>query len=182
MIRAFVGLPLPEEHGARLGPYLAACGAAAPNFRWVRAESLHLTLRFIGGVEEAVLERVCAELGRIDRSSYQASIGGQGSFGGSRRTTVIWLHLVEGREPSAQLATECERACQSAGLEPETRPFRPHLTLARSRSRNGEHRPDLPPPPVLPAWRVDEFVLYQSRLRGGRPPEYEPLARFPLSG
>jgi 2'-5' RNA ligase len=178
--RAFVALPLPGAHRALLEGYLAACAEAAPSFRWVPAESLHLTLRFLGAVDDQVLDRVSAELARIERPAYEASLGELGLFGGRRRTSVVCLDLAAGREPTAVLAADCERACQAAGLAADGRPYRPHVTLARARARAGDSLPDLPSPPSLPGWRVDEFVLYESRLGGGRPPEYLPLARFSL--
>lgn len=180
MVRAFVAVPLPDGHRAALSGYLAACAAAAPSFRWVTAHSLHLTLRFLGSVEEAVLEDVRAGLAGIEAPPFEARLDGLGTFGGRRRASVAWLDLEQGRDPTASLATACERACQAAGLPPDGRPFRPHVTIARSRSRVGEPLPDLPPAPELAPWRVEDFVLFESRLGGSRPPEYVPLARFPL--
>jgi 2'-5' RNA ligase len=119
-------------------------------------------------------------MGRIERPPYEARLDGLGSFGGPRRTSVVWLDLADGREATADLAQDCERACQAAGLPPDGRPFRPHVTLARSRARGGEQLPGLPAPPDLAPWLVDGFVLFESRLGGGRPPQYLPLARFPL--
>ena len=92
---------------------------------------------------------------------------------------VVWLDLASGREPAAALAAATEGACVAAGLEPERRPFRPHLTLARSRERFGSVLPDLPPAPDLEPWTATDMILYESRLGGG-PPVYTPLERFPL--
>jgi len=164
--RAFAALPLPDQHRAVLDGYLAACATAAPGFRWVRPVSLHLTLRFLGEVDDGALGRVTTELGRLEHAPFEARLGELGWFGGRRRTSVVWLDLAEGRAPTAVLAADSERACQAAGLPPDGRPFRPHVTLARSRDRAGEPLPDLPPPPVLPPWLVDEFVLFESRLGG----------------
>jgi 2'-5' RNA ligase len=171
---------VPDHHRALLDAYVTACAAAAPGFRWVAPESLHLTLRFLGNVDDDALQLVTAELGRIERPPYEARLGGLGYFGGLRRTSVVWLDLAGGREATAELAGDCERACQAAGLLPEWRPFRPHVTLARSRTRGGEHLPGLPVPPDLGPWLIDGFVLFESRLGGGRPPQYLPLARFPF--
>lgn len=180
MPRTFVAIALPAAQRQVLGSYLERCAGRAPGFRWVPPESLHVTLRFLGSVEEPVLGAVVAGLARIRQAPFGARVGGLGTFGG-RRATVAWLGLSEGREEAAALATACEAACRAAGLEPEERPFRPHLTLARARDRRGEPLPDLEPPPELPGWEVTEFVLFESRLRGGRPPEYVPLAGFALS-
>ena len=179
MPRTFVALALPPAQRALLAGYLERCAALAPGFRWVPAESLHLTLRFLGTVEEPVLRAVAAQLAEIRQAPFDARVGGLGTFGG-RRATVAWLGLPEGGEEAATLAAACEEACRRAGLEPEERRFRPHLTLARARDRRGEPLPDLPAPPELPAWEVTELVLFESRLGGGRPPVYVPMETFSL--
>jgi len=92
---------------------------------------------------------------------------------------VVWLGVEGGREALEQLAAAVESACRAAGLEPEERPFRAHLTLARAAERGGSELPDLPPPPSLPPWQVRELVLYESRLGRG-PAIYSPIERFEL--
>ncbi|HEX6350856.1 MAG TPA: RNA 2',3'-cyclic phosphodiesterase [Candidatus Dormibacteraeota bacterium] len=178
MTRAFVAVAPPEAVAAELGGYLERCRNVAPTFRWVAPAGVHLTLRFLGSVEEPVLASVTAGLRRIRRPSFELRLGGLGTFGG-RRPSVIWLGLAEGAAAAKELAREVESACLAAGLAPETRPFRPHLTLARARDRFGSPVPELPPAPELPAWTATEMVLYESRLGGG-PPVYTPLERFPL--
>jgi 2'-5' RNA ligase len=101
------------------------------------------------------------------------------TFKRGRLVRVAWLQLREGAEGARTLAAMLEAECVRAGLEPERRPFQPHLTLARARPREGAALPDLPDPPELPSWRAEEVVLYSSRLgRGGS--VYEPLRRIRL--
>jgi len=173
-----VALAPPEPQVAVLGDYLERCRALAPAFRWVAPAGVHLTLRFLGGVEAAAMDSVSARLRRVRQAPFLLSLDGLGGFGG-RRPSVLFLGLGEGREPAAALAREVETACVAAGLPPETRPFRGHLTLARSRERSGAPRPDLPPPPELEPWTATEMILFESKLGGG-PPTYIPLERFPL--
>ena len=93
---------------------------------------------------------------------------------------MVWVGLREGTEPTTGLTRRVEAVCQAAGLEPESRPFRGHVTLARARASSGSALPELPPPPDLDPWTATEFVLYESRL--GKPaPTYIPLERFPLT-
>jgi 2'-5' RNA ligase len=176
--RAFVALAPPEAQRAELGAYLEGCRAAAPGFRWVAPESVHLTLRFLGRVEAPVLADLSARLREIRHPPFEMGLEGLGTFGG-RRPSVIWLGLSAGREPAAALSRAVEAECAAAGLGPEPRPFRPHLTLARARERSGAPLPELPPPPVLAAWTATEMILFESRLGDG-PPVYTPLERFPL--
>ncbi len=179
MIRAFAALALPDGHRVAMAAHLALCARAAPGFRWVAPESLHLTLRFAGDLPEEAAARLAARLGEIRRPPFEARLGERGSFG-SRRASVIWLGLAGGIEEAAVLAGACEAACREAGLDPQTRRFRPHVTLARARDRRGAPMPALPPPPELPPWRAEEFILYRSELHGSRPPVYRVLERYPL--
>ena len=180
MPRTFVALPIPDAQRAALAVHLHRCAEAAPEFRWVPAESLHLTLRFIGGLDGPGVARLLVGLAAIRCAPFPIRLGGTGTFGG-HRPSVVWLGLSAGSEPAAGLAAECETVCRAAGLEPDDRRFRPHVTLARSRARRGgAELPDLPSPPELDGWEAREFVLYESRLHGGRPPEYVPLERFSL--
>ncbi len=180
MVRAFAALPLPAGHREQLARYLAACAEAAPGFRWVLPEGLHLTLRFAGNLEDEAAARLAAALQQVRHPPFELRLSGTGNFGGSRRASVIWMGLVAGRAEAASLAAQCESAAQKAGLEPDPRPFRAHVTLARARDRKGAALPRLPDPPELPAWRAEEFVLFRSLLRGGHPPLYTPIERYPL--
>lgn len=92
---------------------------------------------------------------------------------------MVWLSVESGAEALGGLAEQVEQACRRAGLEPEERPFRAHLTLARAASRDGAALPDLPAPPALEPWPVGKFVLYESRLGKG-PAVYVPLEEFAL--
>ena len=178
MTRAFVALTPPDAQRAQLGAYVERCRAAAPDFRWVAPESVHLTLRFLGRVEAPALADLSGRLREIRQAPFELRLLGLGTFGG-RRPSVIWLGLAEGVEPAATLARAVEAECAAVGLEPEPRPFRPHLTLARARERSGAPLPELPPPPEPAPWRATEMILFESRLGGG-PPVYTPLERFPL--
>ncbi|HVD02506.1 MAG TPA: RNA 2',3'-cyclic phosphodiesterase [Candidatus Dormibacteraeota bacterium] len=162
-IRAFVGIGLPRTHRERLGGYLEACRAAAPDFRWVRAGNLHLTLRFLGPVDGARLEVLAASLRRLTIEPFALRLGGLGTFGRAAVVRVVWIGLVAGGTELARLAAAVEARCEEAGLPSEERPYNPHLTLARARQRRGARLPQLPPPPELEPWIGGAFGLYRSR-------------------
>ena len=178
-VRAFVALDPPETQRALLAAHLRACQAIAPDYRWVAPEALHLTLRFIGHVPPAGLERITADLERVRAGRFRLALGAVGAFGTRSSPRVVWLGLGDGAGPCAALAAAIEAACRAAGMEPESRPFRPHLTLARARA-DGARLPALPEAPPLDPWTVEDFVLYESRLqpRGGAGDTG--LRRFPL--
>lgn len=160
-------------------PYLEACARLAPGFTWVPAHNLHVTLRFLGAVEETVLAELIPRLAAIRAGAIRLGLGGLGTFGGRRHARVVWLGLREGAEAAASLALAVEAACRDSGLESEARTFRAHLTVARSRTRGGSPLPELSAVPETAAWASDRFVLYESHL--GRPAAaHEPLHEFPF--
>ncbi|HKV88256.1 MAG TPA: RNA 2',3'-cyclic phosphodiesterase [Candidatus Dormibacteraeota bacterium] len=178
-MRAFFGLPVPDAQRVELGRHLAACAAKAPEFRWVSEANLHLTMRFLGNVTEELVAGVASTLSEQKLHGFDVELGHMGAFKRGRLVRVVWIGMEQGLEPARGLASIVEAACVGAGLEAETRPFQPHLTLARARGRDGAPLPPLPDPPRLPPWRATGLVLYQSHL--GRPGAvYEPLRTLRL--
>jgi len=178
-VRAFFGLPVPEAQRKQLDRYLTSSSVAAPEFRWTPAANLHLTLRFIGSVERAVVDEIADRLDQLRLPAFELALGELGTFKRGRLVRVVWLHVGEGAEHARELAGQVEAECMRAGLEPEARPFQPHLTLARARPRDGANLPELADPPLLTPWPADELVLFSSHLgRGGA--VYEPLRKLSL--
>jgi 2'-5' RNA ligase len=179
-VRAFFGLPLPEAQREELGRYVAACSALAPEFRWTAAANLHLTVRFLGHMEQSLAERIMERVAGAGLRAFDLRLGALDAFQRGRLARVIWLGVAEGQAELGAVATAVEAESVRAGLEAEARKFNAHLTLARSRARDGAPLPALPPPPELAAWRADQLVLYRSHL--GRPGSvYEPLRTLRLS-
>jgi RNA 2',3'-cyclic 3'-phosphodiesterase len=133
----------------------------------VAPDSLHLTLRFLGGVDRHRLEALAADLRALTVEPFPVVLDGLGSFGRGIAVRVVWLGLAAGGDQLAKLAAEIEAQCAAEGFEAEARPYNPHLTLARSRQRRGDRLPELPAPPELPGWTVTGFRLYQSRTGPG---------------
>jgi 2'-5' RNA ligase len=152
----------------------------SPALRWVGDEQLHLTLRFIGEVERPLANDVAAALAQIRFPAFDLRVKGAGRFE-RRNGGALWAG-VEPRAPLAELAAKVERACVSAGLEPERRAFHPHITIARWNRRNAEavaaferRHSNLASEPFA----VDKFILFKSHLsRHG--PHYEVVAAYPL--
>jgi 2'-5' RNA ligase len=176
-VRAFLGLPLPEDRRARLASHVEQCARLAPGYRWVPAGNLHLTLRFLGSLEPETLERLGGRLEGVRQPPFELQLDGRGSFGPRPSPRVIWLGVKRGAEDCASLAAVLEAASAEAGLEAEPRRFRPHVTLARARAEPGR-LPELPETPALEPWLVNGFILYQSLL--GREVVYRELRRYPL--
>ncbi|MGH7764705.1 MAG: RNA 2',3'-cyclic phosphodiesterase [Candidatus Dormibacteraceae bacterium] len=173
-MRAFFGLPVPEEQREVLGRYVAACASLAPAFRWVVPANLHLTVRFVGSVDRELVDGIAGRLAALQLQGFELELADLGTFQRGRMVRVVWVGLGTGTEPAIALAARVDAECVAAGLEPEGRAFQPHLTLARARGRDGDVLPTFPPPPRLRPWRARELVLFQSHL-GRSGAVYEPL-------
>jgi RNA 2',3'-cyclic 3'-phosphodiesterase len=178
-IRAFFGVPLPETQRERLSDFIQGCSQAAPAFRW-SAANLHLTVRFIGSVELDLVEGIARRVQESPGPAFPIALGELGAFRRSRLARVVWLGVRSGGDELRALAEQVERECRTVGLEPERRPYRPHLTLARARARDGAAVPDLPPLPPLEPWMATELVLYSSHPGRGRA-VHEPVLSIRLS-
>lgn len=128
MIRLFVAVDLPESIRDRL----LALQGGVPGARWSNSGQLHLTLRFIGEVDENVAHDVHDALAAIRAPSFTLEISGVGEFGG-KNPRALWAG-VKSNESLLHLQRKIETALQRIGLEPEQRKYSPHITLARLKS------------------------------------------------
>src|SRR6185312_520623 len=113
---------------AVIAPLLAR-QSGLPGARWRPLESLHVTLRFFGEIDERAADDLDAELGRVGGAAFELALAGAGAFDEGGRIHAVWAGVAESPQLAA-LARRCETAARRAGLKPETRAFRPHLTLA----------------------------------------------------
>lgn len=178
MPRLFTGLLLPEAVRDRL----AFLRGPLPGARWVEPENFHITLRFAGDIDNRMADEFAGFLDEIAVDAFQMRISGLGSFGG-RAPRVIWAG-VDGGEPLSVLQRAHERAARSAGLEPNSETFKPHVTLARLRGTRPEavarflgSRGGLRLDPFV----VDRFVLFSARPGSGGGP-YVVEQTYPLNG
>lgn len=125
MIRLFAAVALPREIASALTRRQAGVDGA----RWRPAESLHVTLRFFGDIAENVARDLDAELAGIGGGPFEIELAGAGVFGDGREVHAIWAGVAESA-PLSRLARACETAARRAGLKPEGRAYRPHVTLA----------------------------------------------------
>ncbi|MFM2128606.1 MAG: hypothetical protein RL477_152, partial [Pseudomonadota bacterium] len=124
MIRLFTGIELPQS--AR--EHLASIAGGVPGARWVPAENLHLTLRFIGNVDETTAADLDAALMQVRGAPFDLAIEGAGSFSRGRFPSMLWAGVARS-EALARLHERIDSTLQRAGCEPETRKFTPHVTL-----------------------------------------------------
>jgi len=177
-LRLFLAIPLPGSVANRL----ATLEREAQGASWRTAEQYHLTLRFIGDVDEAVARDIDTELGRIFAAPFEIALQGVGSFGG-REPTALWAG-VSNSPALTRLAGACETAIQNAGLSPEPRRYKPHVTVAYlhgTRDVEVAHfladAAEFRTEPFI----VDHFCMYSSRAtRAGS--SYVEEAVYPLIG
>lgn len=176
MHRLFVAIRPPEA----IREALLDLMEGVPDLRWQQDEQLHLTLRFVGEVERPVAEDLAAELERIRFDRFEMALDGVGKFE-KHRHGALWAGVAP-RDQLKALNAKVERACQSAGLEPERRAYHPHITLARWKGRPPGLDRFLEQHAALssPSWEASEFILYESRL-GHDGAHYEPVEVFALS-
>jgi 2'-5' RNA ligase len=162
MIRLFAAIAIPEQ----IGEGLVRRQQGLPGARWRPTDAFHITLRFAGEVSEALADDLDAELNVVSGEALTLSLQGVGAFQDGDDIHAVWAGLAE--NPALhQLAKRCEIAARRAGLAPDRRVWRPHITLAYLR------RPD---PARVAAWiqahnllrsprfRITSFGLYSSWL------------------
>jgi RNA 2',3'-cyclic 3'-phosphodiesterase len=194
-MRIFIGIDLDVEVRARIERFLEGVQGFAPEARWVRPESLHITLKFIGEQPAERVEAITARLQRVDCSAFEIRSAGYGFFPTAKAPRVFWIGI-NGGSQLAELAGAIDAATAELGIPREDRAYSPHLTLARGGGKSGS-----------PKWRegdgpnatfavlekrlaamgeldfgtmmAREFILYQSQL-SPRGSKYTRLHRFPL--
>lgn len=183
-VRLFVAVRPPDEVLDAVEEVVDGARRSMVGPRWTRRDQWHVTLRFLGHVDDEQVGAISQALDTVSRMPpFPVRLGGGGAFPRPSRARVVWLGLAGGDDPMTRLAGSVNRALEPLGFEPEKRDFHPHLTLARVRNP-GDVTPAveaLGDDPVGPAFTVEEVVLYQSRLspKGAR---YEPLSAVPLAG
>jgi RNA 2',3'-cyclic 3'-phosphodiesterase len=177
MPRLFTGLEIPSD----IGQALATLRGGLPGARWINPENYHLTLRFIGDVDDTVAHEVASLLGRVKRGAFDLHLDGLTSFGGRKPRAVV--ANVSPAQALLDVQAEQERLMQRIGLEPEGRKYTPHVTLARLRESSSRDVAE-----YLAArgffrtspFKVSRFVLFSSRASVGGGP-YVVEASYPLN-
>src|SRR5260221_10743572 len=166
MPRLFTALEIPFE----IGQSLALLRGGLPGVRWVAPENFHLTLRFIGDIDDTLATEIANLLDKVERPAFDLQIDGLDSFGGNKPRAVV--AAVPAVTQLVELRADHERIMQRIGLQPE-RKYKPHVTLARLRDTSSRQVAEFLStrqpfrPSSFPVWR---FVLYSSRSSVGGGP------------
>jgi RNA 2',3'-cyclic 3'-phosphodiesterase len=198
-MRLFIALDIDNEIRERIVRFVEGVSGFAPDARWAKPESLHVTLKFIGEQPETMLEEIKRALGTVAAGGVALQFRGYGFFPTAKAPRVFWIGIEAGPE-LATLAATVDQQTARLGIPKEERGFSPHLTLARggargthisgSPHRQKEDRPNRGfqrlqeklaalPTPEFGTMTAHEFFLYQSQLSPGGS-KYTKLARFEL--
>ena len=187
-IRTFVAVEIGDQIRRTAVALQQRLAGVAPEVRWAAPESLHVTLLFLGEVDDREVVDVCRAVQAVAAGEppFPLRVSGVGAFPTVRRPKTVWAGITDGAENLRRLYERLEARLLDLGCyRKEERAYTPHLTLGRVRADAGGH-PLVAELPKLLAWdggrtTVDEVVVYSGELtRDG--PEYTPLGRGPLAG
>lgn len=193
-MRLFVALDLDDNIRSRIARFLEGVRGFAPGARWVRPDSLHVTLKFIGEQTEAQVE-IKRALAGIEADRLVIKLGGYGFFPDARAPRVFWIGI-DGGSRLTSLAETVDSKLVPLQIPKEEHAYSPHLTLARSAGASGSPRQQKRdranrsfqrlqeklaalPAPEFGTMTAREFFLYRSQLSPGGS-KYTKLAGFNL--
>jgi RNA 2',3'-cyclic 3'-phosphodiesterase len=194
-MRIFIALDIHDAVRQRIQGFIEGVSGFAPDARWVRPESLHVTLKFIGEKPEETVEEINRALSRVRAVPFEITFRGFGFFPTAKTARVFWVGIESGPHLPA-LAKAVDETTSALGIPREDHPFAPHLTLARGGGRSGaprwskgdtanknfqllQEKLAALPTPDFGTMAAHEFFLYQSQLSPGGS-RYTKIARFAL--
>lgn len=187
-VRTFIGIGVSETIRANAAALQQALVRSGADVNWVAAANLHVTLVFLGDVDDRELPGICRATAAIaaGEPAFTLRVAGVGAFPTSRRPRTVWAGVTDGSDALARLHGRLESTLEElVGYRREDRPYTAHLTLGRVKSE--------PAGQVLAqeltkhaTWDggqtlVTELAVYSSELRRDGP-EYSILGRAPLAG
>jgi len=179
-MRVFIGLDIDDPIRDRITRFMAGVSELAPEARWVRPESLHVTLKFIGERQDETVDLIRRVLTSIAAAPFEIAFRGYGFFPTAKAARVFWVGIESGPQLTA-LAKAVDDATFTVGIPREDHAFSPHLTLARAGGRSGsprwrngdkasrnfqrlQEKLTALPAPEFGTMSAREFFLYQSQV------------------
>lgn len=176
--RLFIAIELPKSVKLEAGKIEQVLSQFL-DVRWVDPDNIHLTLKFLGYVEEETIAEIENRVAEATQgySSFTLSLSNMGAFPTPKRPRVIWVGLTDEFINCEKMQRSIDKALSNMGFEKEKRPFQPHVTLCRIK---GSKKMDLVFPEVERiSFEVNELILFESRLTP-KGAFYTPLKQFPL--
>ncbi|BCB96540.1 RNA 2',3'-cyclic phosphodiesterase [Dissulfurispira thermophila] len=137
-IRCFIAIDMSENIKNAIADVIKKCGLTLKGVRWVLVENIHLTLKFLGDVEEDLIPEIEKELASICKrhNVFKINIRGAGAFPNFKYPNVLWIGIDQSEELKG-LYEDIEKSMSALGFEREDRRFSPHLTIGRVKDRKG---------------------------------------------
>ncbi len=138
-MRTFISVELPDEVKKNIAELINELKDAGAGVKWVEPKNLHITLKFLGWVEEKNLDNLIelATQAVAGQGSFKARFEGLGTFPEGKTPRVVWVGTVEGGEKLCELAKNLEETLSKAGFRSEEREFKSHITIGRVREKKG---------------------------------------------
>jgi len=134
-VRSFVSIDLEDgQILSKVESIMSSLSALGADLKPVERENIHLTLKFLGNVSPAKLAEVKSALAEVKFQAFTLEIKGAGAFPSLKRMNVIWVGVGEGWSQVELIFEQTEKLLHNIGFSRETRPFSPHITIARVRS------------------------------------------------
>ncbi|NUQ00469.1 MAG: RNA 2',3'-cyclic phosphodiesterase, partial [Armatimonadetes bacterium] len=182
-MRAFLAVVPPREARDKVEAVRDPLRDLAPEGRWVHPSLWHVTIKFLGEIEDDLVPAVADLVNQVTArfESFEVSLGGTGLFPNADRPRVLWMGIGEGAERLTELANAIDEELDGLGFEPDEHGFQAHMTLARFREsfEAGELAGTAGPGEEVCRFEVDSVVLMKSVLRP-RGPDYSVIERLPL--
>ncbi len=139
MIRTFIAIEIPEEIQKQVALLAGSLKGSGTNVRWVNQENIHLTLKFLGDVQEARIEGLARAVAEVTRGTapFEVSLSVVGVFPSMRSPRIVWVGVGEGEEPIERLQKGIEENLARIGFPKEGRKYTPHITIGRVKSKRG---------------------------------------------
>lgn len=184
-IRAFIAVPVSQSIRNTISDYQKSLRHKGIDLRWVSPGNLHFTLKFLGDIDPAIVTPLGERLRELALRTppFPLEAAGAGAFPNLRQPRVFWIGLRQGSEPLIQLAKEVSNIVQAFPTQADNKPFKPHLTIGRSRDRAARplHLPDHLLHCAFGECSCDRLLLIQSQLGPGGA-AYSTLAEAKLTG
>lgn len=194
-MRLFIALDIDDGIRERIARFVEGVRNFAPDARWMKPDSMHVTLKFIGEQPDTALDAIKQSLSDLSGTAAEIQFQGYGFFPTAKSARVFWIGMEAGPELAA-LAGMVDKRMAELGIPKEERPFSPHLTVARSSGGSDSPRRNKKdgrnstfqklqeklsalPAPEFGTMKPREFFLYQSQL-SPKGSKYTKLARFGL--
>jgi len=182
-LRCFISIELPDDIKQGISGFISKLKEIDKDIKWVKGENLHLTLKFLGEIEEQILPEIKDRLLNISKrhSPFDLRLKGIGAFPSIKRPRVIWIGI-EDSASLINLQSEVEASMSELGFQKENR-FEPHLTIGRLRGSGPSDALikglSFEMPKEFGLFRVESIYIMKSEL-SPKGPDYYKIVEIPL--